>query len=120
MAWASACALGALDRVRRQEVQVSCPVQVIKDGQRLRQPDPVNVKHWNKALRIAGKVGIGPLRARNQINGDPVIGDIGQVQCDADAIAGRRPPVIVKNHVARWAGLGVWLHSPVSAAALIA
>jgi len=91
--------LGTLCRGIGEEVQLAGLVQIIQDCQGLRQPQPVDLQHRHKALRVARQMFGAALLSLYQIDRDGLVFDPGKVQRDAQPVAGRRPPVIKKHHI---------------------
>ena len=89
---------GAPSSIVRQKPGLrSSLVQVLGDGKRLRQAQPIYVQHRDQSLRIAGEMVVASLLTAWEIYRDRSVGDSGEIERDPDAIAGGRAPVIEQH-----------------------
>jgi hypothetical protein len=62
-------------------------LQIVDNGEALRDRSPVRLQHRHEPLRVAGAVGVAAMLAVQQVDWDPLIFDALQRQCDADPVA---------------------------------
>ena len=73
-------------------------VEVLDDGERLRETAPSDLEHRHQALGIQREIGRFALLAAAQMHEAMLGGQAFQVERDAHAVSGGRAKVIVKNH----------------------
>ena len=81
--------LGTGGRILGQEAQIAGLVEVIKNGERLGQPQTVDIQNRYKSLRDAGQMFGGLLLTLDQIDSHRAIVDPSKIERNSQTIAGR-------------------------------
>ena len=70
-------------------------IEIVQDGEALREPMPVDLQHGHEALRIDRAIGFRLLLAFEQVDRPAFVLDALEVERNSHAIGGGRPIVIV-------------------------